>query len=572
MMDQIIKLKRSRSRVILRPSRGIFLLTALLLCAVTARAEQASLMLKNVGVIPVQWEGSFEKTAGIENARSAIDRYFPQVVRESYRFQVLDDDLVKDLWSEPDGRYDLANQYEMHAFASLSVVSRDDVATFISRLMSPTMKVQMFEQENLPKSWLENASQEQIVEKMRALNFRLYNRLPIDVTVTSVQGKYVTITGGRKQGLSKDDKFPIVRAQVSAVHPADGTWLKFKTKKLGMAKIVDLKENSAVARLTNLAYDNAVRVGDGAKVRNIAGRSKFRDQSNPKAFEDAGDEAIILEPIFDGKRRKKAARKETPAPATDPVEDPMEKESPSNPTPTPTPAPVDELEEDSGEEWTDDIGAMLKKTFPHATFEAGPRLWKASGDASAKASFPLLIANHIAATGTGFMNDKIGYDATLRLDYGPTSNGDFTGFGAAARYYYYLTPRGAGMYYRAGGEARFNSLKVNDETFGGGDIFDFGGFGGAGGRAVLSGMSVVWDADLYLMLINFGQMGVGGSFETVSGGFGYGLRGNLYTDPGSNKGGLSYGVGLLYGTQEYSGSSTVTIDETRLLFGVRMAL
>ena len=59
------------------------------------------------------------------------------------------------------------------------------------------------------------------------------------------------------------------------------------------------------------------------------------------------------------------------------------------------PAPDSAESEDDGEEFS--LLALLKRTYQYGFGEAGPRLWKYSGAASAKSVFPLILVNHLRA-------------------------------------------------------------------------------------------------------------------------------------------------------------------------------
>ena len=68
---------------------------------VALAASEARLpIIQNVGVIPVQWEGS---ASALPN-KDTLEQGFPTAVRSTHRFRVLGDDLVAGLWQTERGR------------------------------------------------------------------------------------------------------------------------------------------------------------------------------------------------------------------------------------------------------------------------------------------------------------------------------------------------------------------------------------------------------------------------------------------------------------------------------------
>src|SRR5690606_5585408 len=155
-------------------------------------------------------------------------------------------------------------------------IAKHDIATLELKLLSPEMKVLLAESETLAAASLRQGDRRELAAKVEALVFRLFNRLPADMSVTSIQGRYVTLSGGENQNVKLDDEIVIERSYVASVHPADGTWMTFKKQEIGRARVVDVKSQTAVARLTKLTYEGSVEVGDGVKSQAIAGRAKFK--------------------------------------------------------------------------------------------------------------------------------------------------------------------------------------------------------------------------------------------------------------------------------------------------------
>src|SRR5690606_30299549 len=135
-----------------------------------------------------------------------------------------------------------------------------DAATLELKLLSPELKVLLSENETFGAAALRQGDRAALGERVKSLVYRLFNRLPADMTVTSIQGRFVTLSGGENQNVHVNDELVIERSFIATVHPADGTWMTFKKQEVGRATVVDVKAQTAVARLTRLTYDDAVQV------------------------------------------------------------------------------------------------------------------------------------------------------------------------------------------------------------------------------------------------------------------------------------------------------------------------
>ena len=289
MTDQIIRSKKSK---------GLAALVLGILFAIPAHAANLPKIpvIHQVGILPVQLEAEGE-SYDLKQIQGKLDRIFPKVGRDAKRFRVLNDDLIRGLWNTPAGRDELRGQFELHAYLALSIVPRDDTVTIGCRLLGPDLQNYMLETELYQRSWLMNAPSEGIRVKLEELVFRLINRIPIDVSVTSVQGPYITLSGGKEQGIEVGDRVALTRASINSLHPANGTWLTFKNEPLGEAKIVEVKNHSSVAKLVKLTFEGALQVGDGAKIPAIAGRVKFARMGKGSTFADSGEQDTILVPL-----------------------------------------------------------------------------------------------------------------------------------------------------------------------------------------------------------------------------------------------------------------------------------
>lgn len=239
------------------------------LLPVTAAAQSTRLpVIHQIGAIPARFEGDEIDSA----LKQRLNNAFSSAVRDARRFRVLDDDLVGGLWNTPKGRSELVSQFELHAFASMNIAARGETTIISTRLLSPDLAVWLLESDSITSSTLAMKSTDELLEFAQNLLFRLFNRIPADVSVTSVQGTFVTVSGGEEQGIRLEDEITLARYLISSRHPANNTWLSFHEQVLAKAKIVEVKKYTAVARLTSMVREGAVEVGDGARIPAISGR------------------------------------------------------------------------------------------------------------------------------------------------------------------------------------------------------------------------------------------------------------------------------------------------------------
>ncbi len=486
-------------------------------------------ILQQAGVIPVQWEGNTNSTS-----KNRISSAFVKAVQSSTRFRLIDSDLVASQWSTPAGREELNKQFELHAYLGLNVATKDDSVQFVFRILGPGLENFLSETETVSRNWLGAASQAELDDRLSNLVYRTLNRLPVDVVITSVQGKFITLSGGKAQRIEVGDDVTLLRAKVTARHPANGSWLEFKTQNLGSATIVEANQNTSVARLTRLIHEGAAEVGDGARIPAIAARNKFKVEPQTPQLVDNGKDDIVIPP-----QTTDAA--ENPAQATSPATNSEE----AKPTPT-----------------------LFAAKTDHLIFAIGPRLWDISGNANAAAKFPLWLLNHVSVTTHKTIANHVRSDVGLGLDFGPTTSGSFLGFEVHGRAYYETPLIDSGIkngHWRAGGLAKLKSIGINNESLGGIDAIMLGGFVGIGGTHAAFEKDLDWYGDFYLTPMTFGQAGVRGTKATIKSSFGWLMvAGTALPFTAYN---LDWGMELRYGTQTYSlaGNKELTQKERSIL-------
>jgi hypothetical protein len=280
-----------------RPLRGLLLTMLTLFSLVTegqAKAEGSPLpAIKYAGILPVYWQG--EVSPALRRKKTDIDGLFPKLVRDSKRFAFLGDSIVAENWSSSEGRKKLKDEFELDAYVNLNVLEQGDVAILTGRLLSPEFSNFVSEAERIPLSWLNAATETDLSQRIRDLVFRVLNRYPIDVFVTSLQGRYITLSAGKEQNVLEGDELSFFDFTVASTHPSDGTWLELGNRPLGKARVVESKAQSSIALVTSLTAENAIRLGSGARVENIASRRNFRAQPKGEDVFITGDASPIIQ-------------------------------------------------------------------------------------------------------------------------------------------------------------------------------------------------------------------------------------------------------------------------------------
>ncbi len=505
-------------------------------------------VIQQVGVIPVQWEGG--DNAVVAN-KAGIEVAFPEAVRGARRFRVLNDDLISSLWGTADGREELRSQFELQGFVSLTVTPRSDTISLTARLMDSYLKSNLLETEIVTGDWLANAPESAVKERMERLVFRLFNRIPVDVSVTSVQGAYITLSGGAEQGVEAGDRVDLVRAEIKSLHPANGTWLDFQKQNLGTAQVIEVKTYTSVAKLTGQTYDNAVQVGDGARVAAIASRVKFARLAENDNFKDAGNQdTIVVPPLYNG-----AAPPKPEAPVKPPINAPTQPNAPqgaptmqpANDQPAPAatstpdqPAPqpqktaqankptADAPPADNGPTLWDDVSKDVTShsMIDDMNFYAGPHWWTVKGPTNSAGKFPIWLLNSIGGGITHTLLYKIKTAFGGGLMFGKTGQSSYYGYDSYARMYWeeeMIVADGFIKGWHAGGIATFSGMSVPAGDYGGGDFVRGGGYGGFFGTTHVGENSdrYDWTADYSIMPLTIGRIGYGGTRKVVESAFGW---------------------------------------------------
>lgn len=534
-------------------------------------------MVHCLGVVPAQWTTGSTEGTDLSQAQSYVQTAFSLAVRNSRRFQVLNDDLVEGLWNSQSGRAELVGEYELDVFANLGANVLADNVVLVARILDKNLKGLLQESTTVNRDWLAQASYDDIQGTMTDLVFKLTNRLPIDVTVTSVQGKFITISGGIAKGINKGDTLQLVRPYVASLHPANNNWLTFETEPLGSAEIVEAKEMTAVARLTMLKREGAVEIGDGARIKTIAGRTRFVAKS-PAETPVAVTETIIVPPLYasDAKPIKgdstpgaveagspsQASINGTPG-AILPKRETAESRAYPGPPTTNVPAPsgaapsagvaADEGSSDYLSQFYspfafDGVGNVVAKVADRVSFQVGQTKWWYVGPGSTGSQMVwYLPVNTVGARITREIIPQIKYGIGGGVGVGKTANlGSYFSYDSHIRLYWetdLVLAGGAIQKAQAGVQGNFSGLSVNGARYGGGDWIQGGIFGGLMGQLSIP-QTVDWYGEFAIIPLTLGRVGYDGTHKSVRASFGWrlGLGGYLASVPQA----IEWGAGLDY--------------------------
>ena len=484
--------------------------------------------LSHIGTIPVQWRGSVSRTSNLNKVVSQINSEFNEIVRSSNKFYFVNDDLVRSNWADAAGRRMLADQFELDSFIALNISIKDDIWILDGRLMAATLEPYLFESERIPVSWLFAATESDVRNRVKGLVYRLLNRYPLDAFVTSIQGRFVTISAGLKQGLNEGQEIKVRSCNISSTHPVNGTWLDFNYKYLGKVKVVDAKQNSAIAEITHLINKDAIRVGDGIQIDSIAPRKLFADLSRQDDEQsiDALDDIPIVPPVSKDKKLIKSTGDARAVQKIGPTTGDMENKA--------VETVVDKTEADEATKQNNEpsviglISDKLKNAFDqnlrNFAVKPGLNLWSfKSGSSSAAASIPLWIVNQVSIEGQFDWNDSAYSKVTGTLLSGPTENGSALGvdFGFSymmkESYPGLIDPSVDGIEY--GAQVNLASLSISDESFGGRDVIELGGLVGLYGRYHVRelGKTLHYRGGINYDLLALGRSGLDNGYVTVNG-------------------------------------------------------
>lgn len=516
-------------------------------------------VLQNLGVVPLNLSLSFTEDEDLNRKTEHIKTAFSEAVRNSSRFHILHDELINELWQSYAGRKELIEEYALSAFAHLNVALNGDILVFTVRIIGPDLKPMLQESEKWLRRYFILSSYEAVSDWMSGLVYRLVNRIPIDVSVTSVQGKYLTLSGGFNQGLQVGDELDLIRVKIKALHPALHTWRSFSTKKLGKARIVESKENVAIARLVQLVKEDSVEIGDGAKSEDLLTRLRFT-RVQKTVVPRGSDKKIVVPPLYS------QAESEKTSPAKDQAEIPL-------PPGFSSPAEWLASDQDSKKGSQSKAAAGQGKDFndyltslaDDLSVSIGQWGWSYTGPGSTGSKLSWYhIMNTVGARITRRIMPYIKYGLGGGLGLGKTqrNRGAYIGYDGHARLYWedehYLLD-GLVQKLMAGGHAAFTGMGVNNEGFGGFDAILGGIFLGVKGQFAMqeTGLPYDWFLEFNLTPLSLGRVGYGNQTHLIRSSLGWKLIWGTFQNLGAQQ--LEWGAGWSYGKHSFfDDSSTLT--------------
>lgn len=526
-----------------------------------ARRGEKLPVLQNIGVIPLRFSASFMEDSDLARKTEHIRTAFSEAVRSSFRFHILHDELIKQLWESHAGRKELREEYALSAFVHLNIAINDDVLIFTVRFLSPELKPMLQESEKWSRKDFLLSSYETISDWSRGLVYRLINRIPMDVSITSVQGKYLTLSGGFNQGLQVGDDLELIRVRIKDLHPVLHTWRSFATTMLGKARIVESKENVSIAKLVNLVRENSVEIGDGAKSYDLLTRLRFKSGSNKIRPQLAG-EAIVVPPLYSGMSPDKDA------PAKEHMEIPL---PPGFSSPEEWLAADEDAKKatdgnQGGVGHDKDLDYYLNSFADDISISAGQWGWSYSGPGStgSKLSWYHLL-NTVGARITRRIlpNIKYGFGGGLGLGKTQQNRGAYVGYDGHARLYWeedkYLWD-GLVQKLMAGGHAAFTGMGISNEGFGGFDAILGGIFLGVKGQFAMNetGLPHDWFLEFNLTPLSLGRVGYGNQTHLIRSSLGWKLIWGAFQNLGRQQ--LEWGAGWSYGKHGFFDDASTLTD------------
>lgn len=566
-----------------------------------ASASTSVPVLHRVGIIPSQWNGS---EYGLENLSDNRTLLASELIEDSKRFMILNQDLVEDLWHTPQGRLELKSDFEIDAYISFNFLIKSDHVVIAARILDSDLKILLQESETIAKEDLISKSLGDLKNTFKPLVFRLLNRLPIDVSVTSVQGPFITISGGENQAISVGDELDIVRAKIKSIHPAHGGWNEFNTTQLGKATVIETKANVSVAKVTTQTKEGAIAIGDGAIIKNLGTRRLFSFKKENLAITDRDTRKIIIPPAFIGEQKKVNFPKETinkkdgtkvvstedGSPSTENKKPPQIKEGEltesdaelaeveiNEPAQPLTQAPVASPTSGSPYESSYDSSSVLfgplgmRNVAESVDVDFSYKSWTFNGPTEITSQFSLLPINHVSAVMNHSLSPHMKYGFGGSLAYGGTSNdSSFIGYGATAEGYWTdRLPMRLPILkmYEGGALASFEGMSISEGRYGGRDVLSIGFFAGLSGDESLLGNRYGFRTRFALIPMAFGRIGYDGSQKSIRSTNGWKLSVDGFTKRG--KGSVNWGAGFAYGAQLFANDASEETEDTYMLLSAK---
>lgn len=431
-------------------------------------------MIRTIGIIPFQWQGIPKKSYEWHQVTSKMDKTFKDVVRSAKRFRVINDQIMDELWASSDGRKALVNQYEVQGFINLTISEQNGLIQFIARLLSPSMENYFIETKRLTESDVLNKSPREIKEFLSDLTFKLINRFPVDFHVTSIQGKFLTISAGKNQKIFEKNIYKINRVHSIKTHPATGAFTEFSLNKVGKIEIIEARKYTSIAKIISQTTEASIKIGDGSKSFKMVSRARFPANSQATLTNVSTIAPTKIITIRKKKPEKKKQEKDSPwfdsKPIVKKIEEPKKKENVIE-------KPI--TQNIISKELPEPPAIITKETAqkPLAA-HVGIFQFKASGSSGATSKIPDILINKLGLSVTKpnfYLDYHLKYGGNFM--FGDTEKGSYNGFNIFSEAYYASTLENPVISFtkiKLGIFSKYDSLGVSKETFGGYDSGNVG--------------------------------------------------------------------------------------------------
>lgn len=499
-------------RTLLALGTFVVVIGGLLLGEAPARASSQEFpMIRNVAVIPFQWQGTRPDSYRWQELYQQFDQDFFSAVKASNRFHLINPQVSDDLWSTPRGRRTLVDRYELQSYFNLTATENSGGVKIVARLLSPALNNVFLESWTVDTRSLLGMTPEQLRERLTDLTFRLINRFPLDARVTSVQGQFVTLSAGRNLGIGSKERFPVYRVAVAAINPATGGPESFSRKQMGWVEVIDSRQFTAIARIVRQNSEGAIASLDGIFIPTMTTRARFPEENHIET------EPAPVIPL--------------PAQTPAPVPAPIVKELPPAP-PAAAPAAVE----------------PVARSLQPVDIGIGAFNFRLAGDSSTSSIFPSSLINSIRLGTRMAVDAATQWEVEISYASGLTKNGRYTMIdGQAVGSLHQSEPNGTSLFpnWYWGLFIGYRSMGVRGaEAFGGFDVLSVGGAAGvySNYRGLSPEMLARLSIDLNVSPLGFGQVGFAGEKNHAASYLGLGATVKLLMQPkGSPADGLWFG-------------------------------
>lgn len=506
-------------------------------------------VINQIGVIPAQYDRELWTKLPIAGFINPLTH---DLISESKRFRTLEGDLVAELWNTPEGREELTKSYRLDAFLNLSLVMKKDHVIATARLMSSEMKLYLQESEIWSTDLARTSDQNQIKVALKGLLYRLFNILPIDINITSIQDSFLTLSGGIEQSIHVGDSVKLVRVSLKSLHPALGTWQSFDVRNVGEARIIESRNNVAVAKLTSEVQAGGIAVGDGAHIEGILSRRLFASEAEKAVTFESPSILIpplkvtspIPEEISDsatGKNEKNLATKPgasdfSKTKDVDPSSlTPVRSADASETSETETQALPQGLDLYPQAATTEKSSSLVLGGYQFRInnwdLSTGHSMWSFTNQSETATKWVFFPpVNTFGGRAEASIGGGLELAGDLELGYGRTENGSFQSYeaGLSGRWRGILRSTPLIQSWFLGLKAGLVGKNIDGESLGGIDIVQGGLEIGMRGTIPAS-KSLAFEASYRLVPLNIGRIGYAGTFKTLRSSMGSELNAQVFS-------------------------------------------